>query len=339
MVQTAHTAAPAKASVIKNAAKASRPGARDAGVARTGPVAAVSPPPIPPFTPVVVATPVPAVVGTGSPAATAQPSAAPPATVEIATTGTNARPSPASPPDVPLHSPPDPVPPDPNSGLRIAWQTAAVAPDRNAATAPHSIDPLPGMCAVDSLRAPALAATAPATASASHAPDALARQVAPTIELLARAGGSHSVVVQLHPDGLGKIELRIERAAGGAATVSLTAERPETARALEHARPMLEAALDRAGLDPARSSLTVAAQPVAVPAHIAPAHTASSPTAGTPAPGAGGGFGMAGGGQRQASRQGAQPPASDASGPDDGGVVATAGHRPRIWRLGVDITA
>ena len=309
------------------------------------------------------AVPAPAIAAIDRAAAAAHPSGAAPAAagiaaVEIVATVTDAtvadaRPSPASPAGVPPHSPADAVPPDRSAGPRIAWQAAVTsASDRAAAAAPHLAGVLPDMPApdtpgVEGFHAPA-PVVAPATAPSNHAATP-AQQVAPTIELLARAGGSHSVVVQLHPDGLGKIELRIERAADGAATVSLTAERPETARALEHARPMLEAALDRAGLDPAQRSLTVAAQLAATPAHAAstqaapahaaPAQAASSSAAGTPAPDAGGaGSGMAGGGQRQGSRQDARASASDAPDPDDS-IAATAGHRPRTWRLGVDITA
>ncbi len=308
------------------------------------------------------AIPAPAIAAIDRAAAAAHPSGAAPAAVGIAATATDAavtdaRPSPASPVGVPLHPPADAVPPDRSPGPRIAWQAAVTGASDRAAAAPHLAGVLPDMPApdmpgVEGFHAPA-PVVAPATAPSSHAA-APAQQVAPTIELLARAGGSHSVVVQLHPDGLGKIELRIERAADGAATVSLTAEQPETARALEHARPMLEAALDRAGLDPAQRSLTVAAQSAATPAHAAstqaaPAHAApaqaapaqagSSSAVGTPAPDAGGaGSGMAGGGQRQGSRQDARASASDAPDPDDS-TAAIAGHRPRTWRLGVDITA
>lgn len=61
-------------------------------------------------------------------------------------------------------------------------------------------------------------------------------------------GGGQRMVVRLDPAELGKVEVRVERAEGGPAQVSLTVERPETLLLLLRDQPGLHRALDQAGV-------------------------------------------------------------------------------------------
>ena len=68
------------------------------------------------------------------------------------------------------------------------------------------------------------------------------------------------MAILLQPAELGRIDLQIARAPDGSVRVTLTAERPDTARRLLADQPALHAALDRAGLS-AERVVTVQTEP------------------------------------------------------------------------------
>ena len=166
----------------------------------------------------------------------------------------------------------------------------------------------------------------PVAAADSPAPSGPARQLAPAfVELAQRPSGS-TVMLRLDPAGLGHVQIRIERDAGGAATVQVTAEHPDTLRLLVADQPHLHRALDSAGVPPEGRTLgfSLDTPPQALPP-AAP-------------PGGGAGFGASGDGGRPGNggfyRQGR--PGGRHAGPDDGSAFTN----PSAWlRAGVDITA
>ena len=90
-----------------------------------------------------------------------------------------------------------------------------------------------------------------------------------------RAGSA--VVVRLNPGELGRVQVRIGRAAGAAREIDLTVERPETLLLLLRDQPALHRALDLAGIaaearvvrfhlaDPAQGAMVGAPTPGAAP--------------------------------------------------------------------------
>ncbi len=111
----------------------------------------------------------------------------------------------------------------------------------------------PGVAA-DVLALPGLAQSAPAqptprVPSAPQAsPSAAARQLAPALVQIAHGPSGNSVTLRLDPAELGHVLVRVERDPAGAATVQITAERPETLHLLKTDQPQLHRALDSAGL-------------------------------------------------------------------------------------------
>jgi flagellar hook-length control protein FliK len=153
--------------------------------------------------------------------------------------------------------------------------------------------------------APAQSNAATASARAGGAMQGLGApvvdQAAPVFISLANRDGAQSVSLRLAPEELGRLDIRIEREAGGASTVSLTAERPETLALLERDQVQLHRALDDAGIAPEGRTILF--------------HLAQSPTDAAITTNAGGGGTDAGG--RSAGQPGsasAQLSSYDASG-------------------------
>ena len=134
----------------------------------------------------------------------------------------------------------------------------------------------------------------------------------PALVQLAHGPSGSAVTVQLDPGGLGHVQVRIERDVNGAATIQITAERPETLRLLVADQPHLHSALDSAGLSTEGRTLSFAL---------------ATPDSGTSS---GSGSGASGG-------QGRNPRnATISAGSDDENSFAA---QPAWLRAGVDITA
>ena len=182
------------------------------------------------------------------------------------------------------------------------------------------------------------AAEAPAAAVATQA--APAQQVAVVVSQLVSRPGAHRVVLQLQPDDLGHIQVSIERTAAGATHVALTADRPETLRALQQDHAEIARALDRAGVPPEQRTVTLAAGAPAAATPPATRPEAAHGDAAPPPQGSGQAFGQAAGqGQGQPQeRPGRQQfatghfPAGSPAAPE----IPPAG---RWLRRGFDITA
>lgn len=85
--------------------------------------------------------------------------------------------------------------------------------------------------------------------TAPSAPGAVG-QLTPVFASLASAapGMPHSLVIRLDPAELGRVQVRVDRAADGPAHVMLAVERSETLALLMHSQTHLHQALDAAGL-------------------------------------------------------------------------------------------
>lgn len=148
-------------------------------------------------------------------------------------------------------------------GIAIANAAAAQPPAALAANASFAqaledgaIDPMPGE-RVLSAGLPAQAATTAAAAAArraaqSHATPQLPRlsameQIAINIQK-AVAQGKDAVTIQLRPEELGRIDVRMEVGKDGQVTAQIRADRPETLELLQRDVRGLERALQDAGL-------------------------------------------------------------------------------------------
>jgi flagellar hook-length control protein FliK len=167
-----------------------------------------------------------------------------------------------------------------------AAETAAMPSEDSAAAAPvGSVSQAPDLpdFRPDAMlpRATASAAEAPSPAN-SASPSPAAQQVAPVLIHLARSGGKEAITVSLHPVELGRVEIRVAHQAAGAQAVQVSAERPETLRALVADQSHLHRALERAG---------VAIEPGGLNFDLAGASSASTGLAGDPGTGSRGGAG------------------------------------------------
>ncbi len=157
-------------------------------------------------------------------------------------------------------------------------------------------------------------ATAPVAASSASAP---AAQLAPALVQLSHAPHGAAITLRLDPAELGHVQIRVERTADGAASVQVTAERPDTLRLLMADQPQLHRALDSAGVQQDGRSLTL---------------SLGTPDGGQTA--GGNGQPASGGGQPGGERQQRQSYAGTAASSLD--ALAS----PSAWlRAGVDITA
>ncbi len=103
---------------------------------------------------------------------------------------------------------------------------------------------------------PLLAGAIPALPTPGAAPPA--EQVVAAVTALAAAGPRPDVqaapprvlTIQLNPDELGRVHIRIDRTIDGGARIDLTADRPDTLHLLRGDQPALHRALDAAGIGP-----------------------------------------------------------------------------------------
>ena len=280
----------------------------------------------------------PAVIGLADPAAAAaHPAAASApgaATADAARSSVGAADG-AAPADTPA---PGGLPAAPTTGSAALWTApsgkqaaspaaiaasgidAATAPDKPVA-APGNPHPIlagaPGVVALQAAPAGASAAAAPADAGP-------AAQLAPALVQLAHAGGGQQLTLRLDPAELGRVDIRIERAADGTATVQVLVDRPETLKLLQADQPHLQQALDRAGLPQEGRSLSL---------------SLSLPDPGGAYPGAGGfADGQSGGRQNRDLPQSAMQAAAAQT-----GWAAASDPSPTtgpVWRrAGINITA
>ncbi len=182
-----------------------------------------------------------------------------------------------------------------------------------------------------SLAAPVATSLAPAAEAApgkAVAPTPAtppAQQMAPALVQLAHSPAGSQITLRLDPVELGHVQVQIDRAKDGTATVQVTVERPETLRLLMADQPQLHRTLDNAGVSQDGRSLTL---------------SLATPDSGSSSAGMGGGAAgqsmadsQSGG---QSGRQGRTP---YASGGDDDQPATPKASQPSWLRAGVDITA
>lgn len=139
----------------------------------------------------------------------------------------------------------------PDAGVSVPDQSPPASPHATPPVAPNAID----AAALSAMQphAPAHAAKAdagPADSTPAAAPPPAA-QVAPAVAALVSTSaqdGVQRLVLRLSPVELGQVEVRVERAEGGPATIALTVERPETLLLLVRDQAGLQRALDQAGI-------------------------------------------------------------------------------------------
>jgi flagellar hook-length control protein FliK len=220
------------------------------------------------------------------------------------------------------------------------------AVDPSAHTASHTAD---GGTQIEQTASPNALSSLPTT-SGTVAPDPApsikegthAAQILPTVIMLAKSAlGGEQMTVQLHPAELGMVQVRIERAASGAAHIELTADDPRTLQALQQDQSALHRALDGAGIPAAGRTLTFHAgqpPPVSTSSESSGAALGSGqhPSSGRGANGNPDAGRFAGGGRGSYSpwettrKSGGRPSSANAT---------AASATPRVYRAGLDITA
>jgi flagellar hook-length control protein FliK len=148
------------------------------------------------------------------------------------------------------------------------------------------------------------------------------------------AGAQGQVTIHLQPGDLGAVQVKIERAPDGTATVTVQVEKSETLQTLQQDISHLHQALDRAGVPTELRQVTL---------HLAPAGSTAETGTGSgngqgpgsgqqsmgQGPGPGGGFSRGGQPQQQSRDQQATPSATNT---DDDAA-------PHWLPVGVNITA
>ncbi len=212
--------------------------------------------------------------------------------------------------------------------------SAGQHPGAVSAPLPETPLPAPALSAGATPAAAAPATTAPAASSAAPAP---AQQAMHALVSLGSSQGTHHVTVQLDPQELGRLQIRIEQPQDGPARVALTAERPGTLDLLVRDQAQLRHALDQAGVPAEGRALTFhlaasAPDPLADASRTALASGTSGSAAGD----------LTGGG-RGGAQQGPQRDGASAGQPRMTGAAADPpADIPRAapWlRAGIDITA
>lgn len=176
---------------------------------------------------------------------------------------------------------------------------------------------------------PWTATPADAPSAAHHpAPAPPTAQLLPTLVALQPGpAGTQQITIQLRPEELGQVQIRILRDPAGAPTVQVTAERPETLALLRQDAGHLHRALDQAGLPQAGRSLSF--HPATTPA------TPGSQLGGQPS-GTGQGGAQGGGGSWAGHQPNGRPR------PPWTLTADAAGQAPAFtWHslLGLDLTA
>ncbi len=195
-----------------------------------------------------------------------------------------------------------------------------LAPSGGQTAAAVAITPSPPIEALHPIARTIAAAAPPEIASAPRLAAAPAAQLQGALWTLAKSGGSQVVTISLHPDELGRVEVRLDRDAGGTTQVALLVERPDTLHALVRDQAQLGQVLDRAGVPAEARSITI--QAAALP------QGSSAPSGGS----AGGGNGGA-----DDRRPGPAPSGGVGFAFQDAAPTALPGAR---WvRAGIDITA
>jgi flagellar hook-length control protein FliK len=129
------------------------------------------------------------------------------------------------------------------------------------------------------------------------------------------SGATGQTVIRLQPADLGTVQVRIERAHDGAATITVLVEKAATMHSIQQDLPHLHQALDRAGLPAESRQVTV---------QLAPASGSDTHS----------GFGFGNDAPRQ--HTGSRQPSAPARLPED----ATADTEAPNWRpAGLNITA
>ena len=217
----------------------------------------------------------------------------------------------------------------PFSGFSVSGMADMAPPPDSLPPAAGHAAPVPELAAAPPRAEPPPAAAPPA-ASPLGRPPPPAEQIGAALVATATApGGTQTVTVQLHPEDLGEVRIRIDRAIGGFAHVAISAARPETLRLLREDEPGLRRVLDDAGLPPEGRTVSFDVPP---PQPVAP--HARFDVLSTGSGGAGqGGQHMAGGGRNGDTASGrGQDPAQDP-------VADRDSPRGRWARAGLDIVA
>jgi flagellar hook-length control protein FliK len=141
----------------------------------------------------------------------------------------------------------------------------------------------------------------------------------------AQPGAAQHLTIRLDPAELGRVQVHIERAPGGAARVELVVERPDTLLLLLRDQPQLHRALDLAGVPIADRTLQF---------HLAPSVTANLGTA-TPQSNADAGPGQ----QRPGQPQHRGSNNGSAGSPDNSTLRSILRPATAFRRAGVDIMA
>jgi hypothetical protein len=248
----------------------------------------------------------------------------------------------STPPELPLSQRP---------GEPVLACAAPTATDREAG--PHSTDaapsapstvPVPELVLIpteDSLQRSRTTATAD-TPTYGGIADAPTAQIAPALLTLVKVGlGNRQISVQLRPSDLGAIQIRIQRAASGTTRIDISADKPETLRALQRDQGTLHRTLDDASIPiagrtisfhpihpPAQSSTGPASGHGSGPDALAGRSKNANSSTGDPTSGGRGGRYIAGVRDR---RSGERMPGVP--------VGSAAEAEPRIYRIGLNITA
>ena len=210
--------------------------------------------------------------------------------------------------DVPAIAQSTPTRPGPGGSLEASALNALQA--TNGSSQHLATQSPAGTIAAASTSAPEHGGAGPASAVAQLGPALAALHSSPD--------GARHVTVRLDPAELGQVQVRITRAQDGAASVSVSVERPETLRSLQADLSHLHQALDRAGL-PEQRSLSI---------HLATPDLGSATTGS--------------GGQSSPQHREAQPrpPTPAGSDPPSGTASLPDPPAPARWlRAGVNITA
>jgi flagellar hook-length control protein FliK len=134
---------------------------------------------------------------------------------------------------------------------------AAAAPTTAGADGPAPDSGAQPLSAADGLKAADRAAFDPAAQAArpSQAPQSPAEQVAVQIQRAA-AGGADRINIQLQPEELGRVEIRLEIGDDQRTRAAVLVDRPETLDLLQRDARALERALNQAGLKTDGGSLS-----------------------------------------------------------------------------------
>lgn len=102
-----------------------------------------------------------------------------------------------------------------------------------------------------------MVAALPASQAGATSPASAAAQLAPALIHIARDANGQQITLSLAPAELGRLDIRIDRAADGTASIQVLVERPETLKLLQADQSSLLQTLDKAGLPPEGRSLSL----------------------------------------------------------------------------------